>query len=177
MIETERLRFRRWRAADAGAYRAIARAPAVSRMLGPPPTLTQARAIIAAQNATLEAAGFCFWPMMPKDGDGLAGWCGVKFGPDYTPIAGEPEIGWTLRADLHGRGLAQEAASAVLAWFWTHTEHNRLFAITTPGNRPSWRLMERLGMCRVPERDFDHPALAADDPLSHHITFVVERPT
>ena len=174
MIETERLRFRRWRIKDARAYQALARA--VSATLGQPPTLARARAIIAAQNATLDAAGFCFWPLQLKGDERFAGWCGVKFGPDHSPIAGEPEIGWTLQPDLHGQGLAREAASAVLAWFWAHTERDRLFAITTPGNARSCGLMERLGMTRVPGGDFDHPALAEGDPLRRHITYRADRP-
>jgi RimJ/RimL family protein N-acetyltransferase len=176
MIETERLRFRRWRIKDARAYQALTREPAVARTLGTPPTLARARAIIATQNATLDAAGFCFWPLELKADGRLAGWCGVKFGPDHTPIAGEPEIGWTLHPDLHGQGYAREAATAVLAWFWAHTERPRLFAITTPGNRASWGLMERLGMVRVPGGDFNHPALEEGDPLRRHLTYVIARP-
>lgn len=174
MIETERLRFRRWRLSDARAYKSVASEPGVSATLGKPPTLTRARAIIATQNATLDAAGFCFWPLELKADGRFIGWCGIKFGPDHSPIAGQPEIGWTLHPDLHGMGLAREAAEAVLDWFWTDSTHQRLFAITTPGNVRSWGLMERLGMRRI--GSFDHPALAEDDPLRPHVTYTIDRP-
>lgn len=175
-METERLRFRRWCPEDAATYLALASEPALSATLGTPPTPECARAVVAEQMATMDSAAFCFWPLELKADGRFAGWCGVKLGPNGSPIAGLPEIGWTLLPELHGQGLAREAAEAVLALFWAQTVHPRLFAITTPGNRRSWRLMERLGMTRVTDGRFDHPALPEGDPLCRHITYVLDRP-
>ena len=36
--------------------------------------------------------------------------------------------------------------------------------------------MERLGMTRDPAEDFDHAALAEDDPLRRHIIYRIHRP-
>ncbi len=47
-------------------------------------------------------------------------------------------------------------------------------AFTTPPNRRSWGLMERLGMRRDPAEDFDHPLLAADHPMRRHILYRVD---
>ena len=38
----------------------------------------------------------------------------------------------------------------------------------------SWGLMERLGMTRRPDLDFDHPGLAATDPLCPHIVYAID---
>lgn len=176
MIETGRLRFRRWRMADAAAYRALCADPAVARYLGEPPTLAVARATLAAQNATLDATGSCFWAVELRTTAGLVGWCGIKPGPGHTPIAGLPEIGWTVAPALHGRGLAVEAAAATLAWAWAHTDHSAVYAIVVPANAPSRRLMRRLGMQRLADGDFDHPMIAAGDPLRRHLTYRIERP-
>lgn len=45
---------------------------------------------------------------------------------------------------------------------------------STPPNRSSWGLMERLGMRRDPAEDFDHPLLAADHPMRRHILYRVD---
>ena len=37
----------------------------------------------------------------------------------------------------------------------------RAIAITVPANPRSWGLMERIGMTRLAEGDFDHPDLAS----------------
>ena len=180
MIETMRLRLRRWRMAEARAFKAIAGEPRVARFLGPGPTLARARAIIAAQNAMLDATGHCFWAIEARDspvGKGeVFGWCGIKLGPDHSPIAGLPEIGWTLHPNHQRQGLATEAACAVRDWTWAHTDHPRLHAITTPANTASRAVMTRIGMTRVEDGDFDHPALAAGDPLRRHVTYAIDRP-
>lgn len=176
MIETDRLVLRRWRMREARDYRAIAGEPRVAATLGAPPTLARARAIVTAQNALLDAAGHCFWAVHRRDRPGVIGWCGLKLGPDHSPIAGAPELGWTFHPDHHGQGLATEAARAVVAWAWAQTDHPRLFAITSSDNRPSRAVMERLGMSSLAGGDFDHPALGPDDPLRRHVTFVLERP-
>jgi hypothetical protein len=36
--------------------------------------------------------------------------------------------------------------------------------------------MERLGMVRRPDLDFDHPRFPIGHPLSRHVTYVAERP-
>lgn len=43
--------------------------------------------------------------------------------------------------------------------------------MTVPANVRSWGLMERLGMERMRELDFEHPALAEGDPLRPHIVY------
>lgn len=162
---------------EARDYQRIASTPRVALTLGKPPTLAQARAIVAAQNAMLDTLGHCFWAAERRTAPGVIGWCGLKIGPDRTPIAGQPEIGWTLHPDLHGQGLAREAAAAVLGWAWAHTAHPHIFAITSIGNTPSLGVMAAIGMRPVENGEFDHPALAADDPLSRHVTCTIQRPT
>ncbi len=63
--------------------------------------------------------------------------------------------------------------------FWDFADSSpapRIMAITTPANHASWGLMQRLGMVRRADLDFDHPLLAPDDLLCAHITYVAERP-
>jgi hypothetical protein len=36
--------------------------------------------------------------------------------------------------------------------------------------------MERLGMKRHPDLDFDHPNVPDDSPLKKHITYSIDRP-
>lgn len=176
MIETRRLRLRRWRMVEARDYRRVASEPRVVLTLGSPPTLAKARAIVAAQNAMLDVCGHCFWAAELRQAAGVIGWCGLKIGPDHTPVAGLPEIGWTLHPDLHGQGLAREAATAVLDWTWRHTDYPAVHAIAAIDNAPSRAVMAAIGMRQVDGGAFDHPALASGDPLRRHVTYVIGRP-
>ena len=49
-------------------------------------------------------------------------------------------------------------------------------AITVAANTASWGLMERLGMTRYPDEDFDHPAVPDGSPLKRHILYRIDRP-
>ena len=132
-------------------------------------------AVIARQNGFADATGSCFWAIEERAGEAMIGWCGVKPGAVGTPIDGLPEAGWTLHPDWWGQGLAREAAVAAIAQFWAVSAAASLFAITTGDNRASRRLMKHLGMRHVADADFDHPALAKDDPLCGHVTYVLAR--
>lgn len=56
------------------------------------------------------------------------------------------ELGFALRADQHGQGLAREAAKAVLDLGFAHVGLHRITAICIAENLDSVRLLERLGM-------------------------------
>jgi RimJ/RimL family protein N-acetyltransferase len=49
-------------------------------------------------------------------------------------------------------------------------------SFTAVGNQRSRHLMERLGMTRKPEEDFDHPALPEGHPLRRHVLYRLDAP-
>ena len=57
-------------------------------------------------------------------------------------------IGWTLGVADEGYGYATEAAEALLDFLFLTAGFHRVYALTSPKNEKSWRLMERLGMRR-----------------------------
>jgi len=57
-------------------------------------------------------------------------------------------IGWTLGKSYEGGGYATEAAAALLDYLFLSLRFHRVYALTSPKNPKSWRLMERLGMRR-----------------------------
>lgn len=56
------------------------------------------------------------------------------------------EIGYRLRRDAWGQGLASEGASALVAWGFDSAGYDRIIACTMAVNRGSRRVMEKLGM-------------------------------
>lgn len=176
MIETARLNLRRWRAADAAPFHAMCNDPAVMEHLGAPLTPGDADDAIVRQNGFLDEHGYCFWALERRDDGAFLGFCGIKPGAADTPIEGRPEIGWRLAAAHWGQGYAREAAEASLNHGWGTLGFDSIWAITTPANIRSWGLMERLGMRRRAEFDFDHPQPDLDPRLVPHITYSIGRP-
>ncbi len=148
----------------------------VMATLGPLIDRAQADAGVGRMIAHQAAHGHCFWPVERAADGRFLGFCGLLVSGPGTPIAGQVEIGWRLRSDEWGKGYAREAAEAAIGWFWANMHRSTLFAITTPGNSRSWGLMERLGMARRHDMDFDHPNVPEGSPLKRHLTYELERP-
>ena len=109
--------------------------------------------------------GFTFWPAERRADGALLGFCGIKIADQAgSPIEGVHEVGWRLREDVWGQGLAREAAIASIDHAFAALGADRVVAITFPGNAPSWGLMERLGMTRRPECDYDDPRFPGLNP-------------
>jgi RimJ/RimL family protein N-acetyltransferase len=177
MIETPRLLIRTWRPEDRDAFVALCGSPEVMTHLGGPQAPEDVDAAIGRIQDCQSRNGFCFWAVERKEDHAFLGFCGMKIADDPgTPIDGEVEIGWRLRADEWGQGYAREAAAACLQWAWANLEVDRIVAITVAGNSRSWGLMERLGLERRPDMDFDHPHFPPGHALRPHVTYVAERP-
>ncbi len=74
----------------------------------------------------------------------MIGDCGVT----RQQVEGEYlyEIGYHLRRDFWGQGLATEAAIACRDWAFAHLKTERLISLIRPENLPSRRVAERNGM-------------------------------
>ncbi len=174
-IETERLILRDWQDADVTPFAEMSADPAVMATLGPIMSRDETAALIGRLQARRDEHGHTFWAVERRDDGRFIGFCGIVRGA-IDPIAHMPEVGWRLASDVWGKGYAQEAAQASLDWAFANLPDDRIWAITTPGNTRSWRLMERLGMMRHLDMDFDHPNVADGSPLKPHITYSIARP-
>ncbi|WP_144097057.1 GNAT family N-acetyltransferase [Croceicoccus sediminis] len=175
-IETERLRLRDWKVGDDGeidAMHVLGTDPKVMATLGPLLTCEQTAAMIARLDKVAQEQGHTFWACERKDDGRVIGFVGM-YRTSVGPIAGEIEIGWRLAWDCWGKGYATEAARATI-------EHARaiypgapIYAITAVLNHRSQAVMQRLGMERVEEMDFDHPRIPAGSPLEPHVTYRID---
>ena len=177
MIETDRLILRPWQDADIAPFMAATNTTAVSRWLGGLKDEAHYADIARRMQAEQAAVGHCFWIVERRVDAEVLGLCGLRHGgPPDTPVYGKLELGWRLRESAWGQGYAKEAALAAIAWGWTQLTDDEQIAYTVPGNVSSWGLMERLGMARRPDLDFDHPMFATGHELCRHIVYSIARP-
>jgi len=174
-LETARLVLRSWREKDAEPFGAMGRDARVMEFLGPLLDRDAVKAGITRQMVLQRDLGHCFWAVARRNDGAFLGFCGLKPGPEGTPLEGGIEIGWRLAYDVWGQGYAREAARASLDWGFHQLGVDSICAMTVPGNVRSWGLMERLGMKRQARLDFDHPAMAEGDPLRPHIVYAACR--
>jgi len=147
---SQRVVVRRLRAADLARFQAYRHDPEVGRYQGWEPQ-ADAEALAFLEEMAVEPFGrvgeWIQLAIADPDDDRLLGDIGLHVGED------EAELGITLAADAQGRGLATEAAEAVVAGLRAHTGVRRLVGITDVRNTSSARLLERLGMELEREHD------------------------
>ncbi|MDB5705012.1 MAG: GCN5-related N-acetyltransferase [Sphingomonas bacterium] len=176
MIETERLIMRPWEDRDRAVLRAQCDDPEVMRFLLPVLDDAAFETMLGRLAGWITDHGFTFWILERRDDGVVMGMCGLKPGAPDTPIENKVEIGWRLGSDFWGQGYAREAAQASLDWAWANLDTPEVVAITVQANKASWGLMERLGMTRDVDGEFDHPLVPEGDPLRRHILYRIARP-
>ncbi len=72
----------------------------------------------------------------------MIGFCGF----DHLWGGAEIEIGYWLAPEYWGKGLATEAAQAVMQYGKERLGLQQIVAVAQPANRASIRVMEKLGM-------------------------------
>ncbi len=173
-MDTARLFLRPWRAADRDSFARMNADPRVAEFL--PGRLDRAESDALADRiaAHFEAHGFGLWVVDVK-GAGFAGCVGLLRVPESLPFAPALELAWRLDPAFWGRGYATEAARCCLRVAFDDLDADDVVAYTVPANAASWRVMERIGMVRDADGDFDHPALPAGHRLSRHVLYRMNR--
>jgi len=140
-----------------------------------PATLTrrQSDELVERIERGLAANGFGLWALEVRERGEFIGFTGLaapEFEAHFTPAV---EIGWRLARPAWGNGYATEAAREVLRFGFEEVGLDEIVSMTTPANRRSRAVMERLGMSRDPGDDFDHPALPVGHPQRPHVLYRV----
>ena len=165
---TDRLILRTWDRADRAVFLRHLNTPSVMRWLGGVQDDSTAHAALDRVDGFQRDYGHTFWIVERRAGPGeldgeLLGFCGLKrVNADGTDLTGQHEIGWRLREDAWGQGFAREAATASLDLAFGRFAAPHVVAFTVAGNEGSWRLMERLGMTRRADLDYDDPRYSGD---------------
>lgn len=177
IIETPRLRLRRWLPTDLAPFAAMNADPHVTEFLPTPLSREASDAFVARVEAHFEKHGFGLWAVEIPGVTPFAGYVGLAKPPFDAPFTPCVEIGWRLSPDTWGKGYATEGARAVLAHGFGTLGLEEILSWTVPANMRSRRVMEKLGMTHDPRDDFDHPLLPEGHPLRRHVLYRIKRPS
>lgn len=174
-IVTERLILRTWRPEDRAPFAEINADPEVMRHF--PEILSE-----EASNAAVDRferyfaeSGITFFAVEEQASGRLVGTIGMRHVRDNIPVAPAVEIGWRLGRDVWNKGYATEGARVVLQAAFVDFAFPRVVAFTRPTNVASRRVMEKIGLVRAAELDFDHPDLPPDHPMRRHVVYAIDR--
>ncbi|MBL8908278.1 MAG: GNAT family N-acetyltransferase [Rhizobiales bacterium] len=148
IIETARLKLRRHEIADFDACAAMWGDPAIARFIGGRPfTREEVWARILRYVGHWSLKGYGYWAIEDRQTGQFIGEIGLAdFKRDLDPPLGDgPEAGWALRVASHGKGYAEEALRAVLAWGDEHFKGETIHCLIEYGNDASIRLAGKCG--------------------------------
>lgn len=166
IIETDRLILRTEKPGDLEEYLLTMNTANVMEHLGGVKEPHEIEAKFAKNHAMRAQYGHSYMMVQHKESGDLMGNCGLKRVDNENAdasIIGGFEIGWLIREDYWGKGYAFEAASACLELAFARLDAPFVVALTSEGNRGSWRIMEKLGMKRRKDLDFSDPNFPPED--------------
>ena len=170
-MQTARLRLRRWIGADHEPFAALNADPAVMEYFPDLLTRQQSDTLIEAIESGFEQRGFGLWAVEVRATEAFIGFTGLNepsLEAHFTPAV---EVGWRLARAAWGEGYATEAATASLAFGFKQIGLDQIVSFTSAENLRSRAVMERIGMTRNPDDDFEHPDLPEAHPLKRHVLY------
>lgn len=165
IIETVRVSLREFQAEDLTALTGILSDAETMRFYPAPLDQAAVEAWIERNRRRYEKDGFGLWAMISKSSGELIGDCGLI--RQTIDEKEDVEIGYHVRRDLWGNGLATEAARACREYGFAQLKLARLIALIRPENHPSRRVAEKNGMSVSKElmwRGFQHLMYAVARP-------------
>jgi RimJ/RimL family protein N-acetyltransferase len=175
MLTSARLRLRPWRDEDLPAFAALNADPEVMQYMSKSLNREESDAFVGWIREGIAQRGFGLWAVEVFGVSDFIGFTGLSvpsFEAHFKPCV---EIGWRLARQFWGFGYATEAARLAMDYGFRLAGLEEIVSFTFVGNIRSRKVMERLGMTRSPEDDFDHPRLSEDHPLRPHVLYRMKR--
>jgi RimJ/RimL family protein N-acetyltransferase len=171
ILMTARLQLRTWRPEDLPVFAEMNSDPRVMEFLPKLLSREESDRMAARIQQFFDRDGFGMWAVEAPGIASFLGFVGL-WRPDFdVPFTPCVEVGWRLAFPFWGRGYATEAARAALTYGFEVLALPEIVSFTPTINDRSRRVMERLGMIRRCEDDFDLPIYPAGHPLSRHVLY------
>lgn len=174
---TDRLILRSWKEEDLESFAKLNADPRVMECYPSILSREESDQMVKRLQAKIDENGWGLWAVSAPGIADLIGYIGLnavdKSFPSYFNTA--VEIGWRLAYEYWGRGFATEGAKASLKYGFEVLKLEEIVSFTAVQNKRSRAVMERIGMHRDPEEDFDHPKLPEGHRLRRHVLYRIKR--
>lgn len=142
-LQTYRLILRGFQEEDLDAYVEMCADPEVMRYIGKGQTLSRSESwrSMATMLGHWQLRGYGMWAVEERQSGETIGRVGCWQPEGWIGF----EIGWALRRDYWGQGLATEAAKKAMDYAFRELQQSRVMSLIRPENRASRRVAEKLG--------------------------------
>jgi [ribosomal protein S5]-alanine N-acetyltransferase len=143
ILETKRLRLRKFRPEDTRALTRVLSDPQAMKFYPAPFDEDGVQDWISRNLRRYQDHGHGLWAMVVKSTGELIGDCGCVL--QEVDGTREVEIGYHVRRDMWGQGFATEAAAACTEYAFQRLAVARVISMIRPENVPSRRVAEKNG--------------------------------
>jgi RimJ/RimL family protein N-acetyltransferase len=140
-LNSERLGFRPWREEDLTLASELWTDARVTRFFGGPYTPEKVRARLDREIAMQREFEMQYWPIFLRADGRHVGVCGLR----PWRVEKVPELGYHLRPEFWGQGLAVEAGRAAIEFGFGRLGATAIFAGHHPENAASRKVLLKLG--------------------------------
>jgi len=149
ILKTQRLVATSWLATDVDDLSVVHSDDETMRFVrhGRPETRAETAELINQYIAEHAATGFTKWRLADLN-DQLVGRAG------FGSLRDGRELGYTIRRDLWGQGLATEISSALVTWHLANAAEHPLYAHVAVANPASRRVVEKIGFELVGQEEY-----------------------
>ena len=173
-LSSGRICLRQWREADRDAFAALNSDPRVMEFFRSPLTRAESDVLVDHIQEHFRERNYGLWAVEVLDVAPFIGFTGLHFAQFSAPFTPCVEVGWRLAYDYWGHGYATEAARLALGYGFGTLTLPEIVSFTSVINHRSRAVMERLGMRRDPNDDFDRPSLPEGHPLRRHVLYRID---
>ena len=173
-IRSERLILRPWQDDDLGPFAQMNADPRVREFFPGLLSREESDAFAKFMSDHIERYGWGFWiASLIQTGEfiGFIGLEDVHFQAPFNKFTPAVEIGWRLAFNHWGKGYATEGAKRALQYGFEQLKLEEIVSFTAVQNIRSRHVMEKIGMHRKEDDDFDHPKLSNGHPLQKHVLY------
>ncbi len=170
-VATDRLILRRWRDADKPPFASLNADPEVREHFPDLLTADASNASVDRFEQHWDNHSYGLFALERRDTNEFIGFTGLARAEFDAPFLPAVEVGWRLARKAWGQGFATEAATAALWFGFEKVGLDEIVSFTSVTNRPSQRVMQRIGMTRDRGNDFDHPNVDEGSPLRRHVLY------
>lgn len=136
-------------------------------------SLSETEAFIERMQLQFKEKGYCYFAVDDLERNLFIGFIGLSYQTyeaTFTPCI---DIGWRLSKDSWGKGLATEGAKKCLDYAFNELELNHIKAVCPIINKPSERVMEKIGMTKI--TTFNHSKLEDHPKLRECVLYEITR--
>lgn len=171
-IETPRLILRQWKEGDIAEFARLNSDERVMKYFLKKLSYDETIDFYNRIQAEFDVYGFGLYAVEEKRNNAFIGYVGlhhVTFDVDFAPAV---DIGWRLLPEFWNQGYATEAALACLDYAATKLQQNEICSFTSLLNKPSERVMQKIGMKRM--KEFNHPLVEPTNKLFKHVLYKIQ---